>query len=366
MERLFLTGSGARGLRRLARREAGLTLETLKSSEIQALSRRWSSEHSQDLVALRTLLGMRDKPLRIRVPSANARVRARNIKSVVCSVGLPNGSFERVTGDNGPCAYALPKLFEVATETPPLSFLMAAQQLMRLVSRGSITRQESTLRLAKLGLEDCGTYALDPQNPAGGITAFGVAPASSADAIRAYLGQVHGVDGMALAKKAAPLLFDGAASEMESFLVSALGFPPHLGGLGFKTPKVNEVIDLSNKQQLMLNHVKRLTPDLLWPDLMIASEYLGLAAHEGREAHNEDTDRMQDFQALGYDVVPIDFRHVRNPQAFNRLAVRIASVMESRGAKGMHAWVDELLADEDFLEKQRVLFKVMLPTVHNR
>ena len=366
METLYITGAEARAIRRLARRGAGIELEQVDSPCIRPLNMRWSQESTDDLRALRKVLNMRSRPLEVRVPSHETRVRGYGVKSVICSTRLPGGSFERVVAAQGPLSAAMPKTFELVVDTAQLSFVDAAQRLSKLVKRGVMSAQEARLRLLKLGLEDCGTYVLNPLNPAGGGDMFSVSPAMTSAGLRDYLDEAYGLRGLPFARSVGALVADQAASEMESFLFAATGLPPNLGGLGLPIPEMNASKALDECRELMLNHSERLTPDLLWRKLHTLLEYLGKEPHEGAAAQTEDMSRLQDWQVLGFDALPVYFQHVKNPTVFNRFAMRLAKVLEQNGARGVVAWVSELLSDSDFLAKQRVLFKVMLPAVVDR
>lgn len=366
METLYITGAEARAIRRLARRGAGIELRQLEATRVEPLDLRWSREATDDLRALRKVLNMGSRPLEVRVPTHETRVRGYGIKSTICSARLPRGSFERVVAAQGPLSVALPKTFDLAVDAARLSFVDAAQRLSKLASRGFMSAQEARLRLLKLGLEDCGTYVLDPMNPTGGGDMFSVSPAMTSVELRDYLDEAYGLRGLPFARLVGALVADRAASEMESFLFAATRLPPNLGGLGLPIPEMNATKELDECKGLMLNHVERLTPDLLWRKLHTLLEYLGKEPHEGVTAQAEDMNRIQDWQVLGYDALPVYFSHVKNPTAFNRFAVRLAKVLEQNGARGVVAWVNELLSDDDFLVRQRILFKVMLPAVVDR
>ena len=153
---------------------------------------------------------------------------------------------------------------------------------------------------------------------------------------------------------------------MESLLYAALSLPPALGGLGLPRPELNQPLSLGDLQHLILNHVECITPDLLWREFLLVLEYLGELPHNSRQAQHEDANRMQDYPLLGYQALPVRREHVSNQTELNRLATRIATLMDQRGAHGMRAWVDELRADSEFLALQRILLMVMLPAVHDR
>lgn len=366
MQQIYLTGNASRAIRRLARRVPDIELEPVSSPVIQPLAQRWTNSQSRDLDGLRSMLLMGDHPFDLLVPSRGARVRGAGIRSSVCSVQLPESSFERVCVHGASYAALMPKGLDVLVDSPPLSFALAARQLSRSALHGNMSQQEADLRLFKLGIEECGLYALNPWNPLGGETCFKIPPATSAAQVQAYLSALHGFDGQERSKKVAEMLFDNVASQMEGLLVSAIGLPSHLGGMCMGRPEANAEIPLNELQRLMLNHTERLTPDLFWRKLGIILEYLGKEPHDSAKASEDDIDRVQDFQVLGYDVLLVDFRHMRSPEQFNQLAVRIAEVMGKRGQQNMRSWVDELVADPEFKARQRVLFMVMLPPVGGR
>ena len=305
-----------------------------------------------------------DQPVDIYVPEPSRRVRARGLKSHVCSVALPPGSFEVVRANE--VALRIPDGIEMLVESPRLSFSSAAQRLSMLVSTGSLDSDVARFALLKLGAEDCSSYALDPWKPRSAACAFELEPCVRVEELRAYLGQLRGFDGMSLAREVAMWVFDRSGSPMETFVNAALTLPVSMGSLSLGSPVANKRIDLKGLQQMMLNHVDHITPDLLWEAVGIILEYLGSEPHEGAAAQREDMGRVQDFQALGYLVFPVVYAHVRNPRAFNGLAMRIATAMDERGAQGMRTWVTELASDEAFLRQQMKLFANMLPTVSDR
>lgn len=368
MSRVFVGGSSARLLRRMARTGRGLHLEPTNLVRPEAprpVEGSYVSLGSLGMSGICSVLGADAvHPLELLVPTQAKRVRARGVRCRVCSAEFPAGSFQRVVQEDG--TLWNPGI-ELLVESPQLSFLMTTRQTRQLVSKGVLDDQRAELSLLRLAVEECGSYALDPWRPRDGDFCRGLLPQLSANDLRAYLEEAHGLRGAKRALKTADLVFDGADSPMEAFVNAALALPVHLGGLGLARPVANHAIDVKDKQELGLVHVSRITPDLLWPKpLMIIIEYLGKEPHEGQEAQDEDMGRIQDFQALGYLVFPLRYRHVRTPREFNRMALRLATAMDERGAKGTRAWVEELMEDEEFLARQRVLFATMLPVVRDR
>lgn len=367
MDRLYITGATARSIRRLARRNLGVSLTASEVHEIQPLNRGRVTLDSLGISGLVSAIGLRPQGcIDISVRSASERVRARGIRSHVCSRPLPEGSFDMLSSQSADHPIRLPDDLEIMVESPCLSFLGAAGALSKLATRGILSSAEADLRLAKLGIEDCSSYALDPQKPLERDCAYELKPVMTAGELRAYLDEAQGFAGLARARRVGDLVFDGSASQMETFLNAGIAFPCGLGAMSLQRPVANREIPLSDLQKLMLNHVDHITPDLLWEALRIVMEYLGKEPHEGGRAQDEDMGRFQDFETLGYRTFPVRYRHVRTPLEFNRLMVRLARVMDECGARGSLAWVEGLLLDEDFLARQRSFFKVMLPAVVDR
>ena len=364
MQGVVLSGSSARGVRRLARYEHGVLLEESDLREVICPGLSRVTADSLGLDKLRVMLGLGStRNIELLVPSPKRRIRARGISCHVMSRPLPEHSFQRVANAAEPSVIDLPKNVELFVESPCLSFLSAAAQLDRLVHKGVLGEQEADLRLLKLGVEECSTYVLDPRNPQAGACKFDVEPVLTTSALNDYLDEAYGFEGLARARRVAAWVFDGSASPMETFMYVALSLPTHLGGLGLPQPLVNHALPLEPWQRAILNHTERLTPDLYWEVYLIVLEYLGKEPHEGGVAQDEDMSRIQDYEVLDYRVLPVRYRHVKNPDSFNKLAVRLARLMGVRGGFDAPAWVDELVADGEFLALQRMLFAMMLPPV---
>jgi len=363
MSRYYITGSEARALRRLSRRLPGVSLDPVDECTIEPLDHRWNKHDTNCIEEIRNVLGLGyGRPISLRVPSAADRLRSSCVCSSVCSVELPKGSFLRLDISDSSMV-SLPDDAEVLVDSPMLSFATAAHQLNGLVARQSMQSYEADIRLVAMAAEECGHYALNPWKPREGDCKYKLPEIMTVDGLATYLKELHGLDGMARAKRAASLAFDRSDSPMETFVNAGLSLPVTHGGLFLGPPVANKRIDLSDLQQLMLNHRDHITPDLLWEAWSIIVEYLGREPHEGQAAQDEDMGRVQDYQVLGYLVFPITYKHVHNPQSFNELAVRIATAMEQKGSFGACAQLALLLSDQAFLERQSCLFKVMLPAV---
>jgi very-short-patch-repair endonuclease len=88
---------------------------------------------------------------------------------------------------------------------------------------------------------------------------------------------------------------------------------------GLPTPEVNwPIADIDGIE------IRRL--DLAWPDLMVALEYNGYAAHVGREA--EDEARTRDLERRGWLIIPVELADMRRP---TKLIAKVRSALSSRG-----------------------------------
>ena len=363
MERLYITGQEARTLRRLSRCVPTLSLVPVETSVIEPMGRRWTKKDTCRLEAIRTILGLPpDRRIELRVPSPSKRIRASCVCSRVCSIELPQGSFLRLTASDESIV-RLPSDVEVLVDSPQLSFATVSQQLNDLVRRSVMRPYEADIRLVAMAAEECGSYAFDPWHPRTGGCTFFLPALTTTNDLKTYLDDLHGLDGMARAKRALRFAFDRSASPMETFVNAAMSLPSSHGGLFLGRPAANKRIDLTDLQSLMLNHRDHITPDLLWETWAIIIEYLGSEPHEGAQAKDEDMGRIQDYQVLGYLVFPVTYKNVHNPTALNQLAMRVAEAMELKGAAGMRAQVAILQADQEFLERQSDLFKILLPAV---
>ena len=361
---IVLAGSTARGVRRLARRSEGLHLEPTDMRTVSSLGRRYVTESSLGLASLRTALGLGPtRNIELLVPAPKDRIRARGLACHVMSRPLPQESFMRVTCDGGPLAAVVPNGLEMLVESPSLSFLGAAAQLDRLVRSGNMSETEADARLLRLAVEECSTYALDPRDPLAGACIFDVAPLLASSQLSAYLAEARSFPGLTAAQRVAGWVFDGSASPMETFLNAALSLPAARGCFELPVPLANHTICLDEFQRTILNHLDHITPDLLWLAYKIILEYLGKEPHEGGAAQDEDMSRIQDYEVLGYRVLPVRYRHVKSPGAFNKLVLRLAQLMGCKGSFNAPAWVNELLQDRKFLALQRIFFATMLPPV---
>lgn len=133
------------------------------------------------------------------VPSPRDRVRARGVSCRVCSRGLLEGAFLELGGGMWASSPELLFVETAATMTP-------AEHLV-------------------LGLELCGTFALNPLGPRSGSVTYGVEPATSIEKLRGFMDELTYVRGKDQARHTLDLLVENAWSPMEA-IVAALCLLP--------------------------------------------------------------------------------------------------------------------------------------------
>lgn len=135
---------------------------------------------------------------------------------------------------------ALLRLRRVGWDLPEHSFvhgrdgvLVASPELLFL----ELAASYSFVELLKLGMELCGTYAIDPYAEDGTSDRRRICSATS---IRRFLAKCPRVPGIAMAKDAASHLVDNSHSPLESKVILGLTLPAKKRGLGLWKPKLND------------------------------------------------------------------------------------------------------------------------------
>lgn len=180
----------------------------------------------------------------------------------------------------------------------------------------------SVPRLALLGCELCGTYAL-----AEGERGFRDRDAlESAAGIGRSLADIQRVRGVRTAREAAGCLLDGAASPMESVVALLLSLPIELGGYGLARPRLNCRIDPALGARAGAPR-DWFACDLYWPQGRVAVEYDSDAFHTGGERIARDSERRNALAYLGITVVTVTRRQVMDGRAMDRVAVQLRRLL---------------------------------------
>lgn len=164
----------------------------------------------------------REAPLDILIFSPNERLRTNSLIPHLVRGKLPKHTF--VQARKG-----------VLVASPEATFVQLARCL-------------TLPQLLLIGMELCGTYALDGSGEDG--TGFCQRPRLiTAKRLAQYVSWCHGQDGLARARQAVKMLLSNSGSPGESTTILALTLPNRQGGLGLPKPKLNKrrLVTIQNK-----------------------------------------------------------------------------------------------------------------------
>lgn len=139
-------------------------------------------------------------------------------------------------------------LHRVGWKLPPRSFVRARDGVLVASPELTFLQAAATYPVAellKLGMELCGTYAIDDYAQGGSTPRKRICSAAK---IRQYLSRCPRVPGLAAARSAAAELIDNSNSPLESKVIIGLTLPAKKRGLGLWKPKLNERRDTTKLQ----------------------------------------------------------------------------------------------------------------------
>lgn len=190
--------------------------------------------------------------------------------------------------------------------TAELTFLLLARML----------RVEE---LALFGLELCGSYVIDKNDPRGFVS--DTVPECTVERLRIFLERCPGAPGSERAKTALRWVADKSSSPMESMLVLLLCLPRRLGGFGLPMPElnvsINELLGLGSPE-------KGPFVDLIWRFALFSLEYDSDLEHTGSDRLARDSIRrvlLEEAKVRSFSVVN---RQINSSYELSRIA-RIAA-----------------------------------------
>lgn len=187
-------------------------------------------------------------------------------------------------------------------------------------------RRASTLslsRLVELGLEFCGSYALDRACEEG---FRGRDPLTSAESLQTYVEAATGTAGVKKAAVAARFLANGSASPMESIVAILLCLPRIYGGYGLPLPQLNPWIEVGKRAEGVTKN-RHFACDLYWPEYNLAVEYESDRHHTGSERIAGDSRRRNALIYLDRTVVTITRIQLYDARQFHQIAQLLAKRM---------------------------------------
>ena len=237
-----------------------------------------------------------ERPYHVLVADAASRGKSQLVRSHVCAAAYPPGSFRRLTHD-------------LYVSSPELCFLQLAPSL-------------PFGRLALLGMELCGGYALDADDSEGFRRRE---PLSTAAALRRVSQRFSGVKGAKPARLAARFLVDGALSPMEAAVVLLLCAPTSRGGYGLAPPVLNAEVRLTRSSARW--PASRFC-DLYWPARRLAIEYDSNRFHVGADRIARDASRRAQLAREGVTVLTLTWDQVRDVIQFHEVALLVAARLQ--------------------------------------
>lgn len=362
---LFLTGPTALAVIRAARHSAGPNLESCDRRLPSTFARLpFPAERIAWLLVGSAAHVDKRHPLHLLVPRAGARRIPHAILCHVCARPLPSGSFLRMRmSPQSLAACGLPSDLQIFVDAPALCMVHMSQLLHG--SPRIVTRDEylAFIRLTGLAGELCGTYARSPESPTDPLL-WNVRPVLSTESLKGYLAGISHLRGLPLMRAVATVTGDGQASPMETLWHLVLTCPANLGGIELGGVLENEPLDIPEHLVHRLAHGS-MRPDFFWSRLGVAVEYQGQAFHgltSGYDTLVEDSNRIQDYAALGITCLTITYEDTRTASAMELCIKRILIAAERRAGRAMVARSRAALKDELGRQRRSLLIAALCPS----
>lgn len=238
-----------------------------------------------------------------------------------------------------------------------------------------------------LGLELCGRFSRNADDPLNGSAAYGIQPATSVERLQAFLEGVSGVHGLKQARETLKLLADNAWSPVESLVAALCALPAeHLGyGLG--------QLDL-NVSARALGAADAMGMDVRMPNILFRGTGVGLsysaqdqfgleaiAQAAAASARNPGDARLRqalaeakaqvrtriadeklrdrDLAALGLTVLSVTREDLQEPGGFDRVARQVVGALER--ARGTSMVEQRIALDDRELaqDRQELIWSLM-------
>lgn len=211
-------------------------------------------------------------------------------------------------------------------ESPNFTVLRYAAELHRRVKGGRLQDADALILLTTYVMELLGSYAKNPLDPRHGQDAFNLEPVTSRASLMAFLGRMRRYPCVTMARHAAEFAVEGSASRMETVISLVTSLPPRYGGASLGRAELNHALELGEKELALIKH-RSIRPDLLWGTYRLIVEYDGRDHHSAPKQKREDKYRIQDYQTLGFTVLPITYEDVSTIGALDRFLMRLVEII---------------------------------------
>ncbi|MBQ9041345.1 MAG: hypothetical protein IJ111_00855 [Eggerthellaceae bacterium] len=234
-----------------------------------------------------------NRKLHVLVGDSSERRPSKYVASHVCASGLPRGALRRISPS-------------VEIVSPEYLFVRMAAKL-------------SFWETVRLGYELCGTYIVNPSDPARNHRE----QLTTLAKLRRFLQAIGPIRGSRKAKLALKYVIEKSNSPMETTLTMLLCLPFHYGGYGLPQPQMNHVIKLGKEQAYLLGQSLFIC-DLYWPFAHYALEYYGREWHTGAQQVAYDARRSGMLQYRGIDIHVVTYEQLETPEDVELLAKLVA------------------------------------------
>lgn len=276
-------------------------------------------------------------PLLTACPSKGSRIRMAGVTCAVLERGLPAKSFVPLVGG-------------ISIPCPELLFL-------------EMDRYMGPLPQLMLGLELCGNFSRDPKEPLSGDARLHIAPATTAEKVRAYAAEA-GLRGHDQSRLLAECLADNAWSPGEALVAAWAALPFTELGYGLGPIRLNERVEAEGDLSSFAAKGSRV-PDILLAGTTIGINYdgeghldldkivsaasalgsspgnshmaleLNQATEAVREKYVDDRRRDRELGAAGYTVFAATKEDLYQEGALERLMGQCLVALRSAGIEGL-------------------------------
>lgn len=250
--------------------------------------------------------GVTPGQIHVEVADARTRPRRRGVIAHVRGQALPRGAYHRLESLSSRCGTT------VYASIPEAIFVQMATCL-------------PPLEAVALGCELTAGYVLRP-HAENGFTWR--PPPATRRSLERFVDRCEGTPGIKAARRALPLIAEGALSPPEAKAALMSGLSTRLGGYGLGIPLLNCSPDGRSQTLAIIKAgdspwgIGAYACDALWPKHGIALEYHGKRAHgPNRLAH--DAIRQARLGSGGIDVVPLAHEQLADARLFHEAMMAV-------------------------------------------
>lgn len=193
--------------------------------------------------------------------------------------------------------------------------------------------------LIELGLEMCGTYAINPRQD--GCVTYDIEPLTTTHRLARRISSMSAgsrlMCGTRKAAAALQYLLDGSGSPRETHQAMSLCLPQALGGYALGRPLLNHRLEVRGAARELTDRSYYVC-DAYWPEARLDVEYDSDAFHAGAERMAQDAMRRNALLAMGVTVITVTNAQMRDAAEFDRVARIIAGKLGVKPPKDTPAF----------------------------